>query len=53
LPGAQRECLLLRVVGEHTYEEIATILGIPTATARSHVYRARAHLLQRMEGGAS
>ncbi len=53
LTPAQRECLLLRVVGEHTYEEIATILGIPAATARSHTYRARAHLLERMEGGDS
>ncbi|UYV12482.1 MAG: sigma-70 family RNA polymerase sigma factor [Phycisphaera sp.] len=49
LSPAQRECLLLRVVGEHTYEEIATILDIPAATARSHTYRARAHLLERLE----
>lgn len=51
LPAAQRECLLLRVVGGHSYEEIATILDVPAATARSHVYRARAQLLHRMEGG--
>jgi len=49
LSPVQRECLLLRVVGEHTYEQIATILDIPTATARSHTYRARLHLLQRLE----
>lgn len=49
LSPAQRECLLLRVVGEHTYEEIATILDIPTATARSHTYRARLRLLERLE----
>ena len=51
LPGPQRECLLLRIVGEHTYDQIALILGIPAATARSHVFRARAQLLSRMEGG--
>lgn len=51
LSPAQRECLLLRVVGEHTYEEIATILDIPAATARSHTYRARVHLLERLESG--
>lgn len=48
LSTAHRECLLLRVVGEHGYDEIAAILDIPQATARSHVHRARAHLLNRL-----
>lgn len=48
LSASQRECLLLRIVGEHGYDEIGTILGIPPATARSHVYRARAQLLERL-----
>ena len=41
----QAACLLLRVVHEHTYDEIAVMLGVPVATARSHVFRARAKLL--------
>lgn len=48
LSSAHRECLLLRVVGGHGYEEIGTILDIPPNTARSHVYRARAQLLERL-----
>ncbi|MEQ8318288.1 MAG: sigma-70 family RNA polymerase sigma factor [Phycisphaerales bacterium] len=48
LSTAHRECLLLRIVGEHEYAEIGTILGIPPATARSHVYRARTQLLERL-----
>ena len=51
LTPVQRECLLLRIVGEHTYDEIAAILAVPTATARSHVFRARAHMLGRLEAG--
>lgn len=41
----QRCCLLLRIVLEHSYQEIGTILGIPHATARSHVFRARTQML--------
>ena len=41
----QRACLLLRSVLEHSYSEIGAILGIPEATARSHVYRSRSILL--------
>ncbi len=52
LSVAQRECLLLRVVGELSYEEIAATMGVPTATARSHVFRARAAMLQQLETGS-
>jgi RNA polymerase sigma-70 factor, ECF subfamily len=41
----QRTCLLLRSLLDHTYTEIGEILDIPPATARSHVFRARANLL--------
>ena len=41
LPQDQRTCLLLKVVMEHPYSTIAEITGIPEATARSHVLRAR------------
>jgi RNA polymerase sigma-70 factor (ECF subfamily) len=39
-----RACLLLKVVVELDYAEIAETLGIPAGTAMSHVHRARVHL---------
>ncbi|MBK8101287.1 MAG: RNA polymerase sigma factor [Planctomycetes bacterium] len=39
-----RACLLLKVVGDHDYREIAALLGIPEGTAMSHVSRARTTL---------
>jgi RNA polymerase sigma-70 factor (ECF subfamily) len=39
-----RACLLLRVLREQSYAEIAALLGIPEGTAMSHVHRARAAL---------
>ncbi len=41
----QRTCLLLRSLLDHSYTEIGEILDMPAATARSHVFRARANLL--------
>lgn len=46
----QRVCLVLKVVMGHSYADIATILGIPEATARSHAHRARKALAERIEG---
>lgn len=40
----RRVCLLLRVVHDLTYEEIAEITGIPEGTAMSHVHRAKSSL---------
>jgi RNA polymerase sigma-70 factor (ECF subfamily) len=51
----QGACLVLRAVHGHSYDEIASMLDIPAATARSHVFRARAALasmLDRKEGGS-
>ncbi|MEM9373654.1 MAG: RNA polymerase sigma factor [Planctomycetota bacterium] len=48
LTGDQRSCLLLRVIGAHTYEEIGSILGMTPATARSHVFRSRRVLADRL-----
>jgi RNA polymerase sigma-70 factor, ECF subfamily len=45
LDDEQRACFLLKIVREHSYAEIAAILDIPEATARSHVFRARKQLL--------
>ena len=44
LPGDQREALLLVVLEGSTYEQAATILGIPMGTLMSRLGRARAAL---------
>lgn len=40
LPPAQRAAVVLRFYEDLTFEQIALILDIPAATARSHVHRA-------------
>lgn len=44
LPETARACLLLHVILEHTFAEIATMLELPENTVASHVRRARASL---------
>jgi RNA polymerase sigma-70 factor (ECF subfamily) len=44
LPTDQREVLLLAVVEELRYEEIAAVLGIPVGTVMSRLSRAREKL---------
>jgi RNA polymerase sigma-70 factor (ECF subfamily) len=44
LPVEQREVLLLAVVEELRYEEIAAVLGIPVGTVMSRLSRAREKL---------
>jgi len=44
LRSDQREAVVLRYEEGLSFEEIAQILGIPEATARSHVHRARKEL---------
>lgn len=44
LPAIDRDCLLLYVQGELTYEEVALALEIPVGTVRSRLNRARTHL---------
>lgn len=39
LPVHQRAPVILRFINELTYEEIATIVGCPVGTAKSHVHR--------------
>lgn len=46
----QGACLVLRAVHGHSYDEIASMLDIPAATARSHVFRARAGLAALLRG---
>ena len=44
----QGACIVLKAVHGHSYEEIAAMLDIPIATARSHVFRARGALAARL-----
>ena len=53
LTTSQRECLLLRVVGGLSYEEIAATMDVPVTTARSHVFRARASMLHSLNEGSN
>ncbi len=46
-----RSCLLLRVVMDLSYKEIAQALSIPEGTAMSHVHRARRAVRERLESG--
>jgi RNA polymerase sigma-70 factor (ECF subfamily) len=48
LDETARSCLLLRVLVDLPYKEIAHSLDIPEGTAMSHVHRARTHLRQRL-----
>jgi RNA polymerase sigma factor (sigma-70 family) len=40
LPSYHREVLVLRFHGEHTYEEIAEITGLPLGTVKSRLFNA-------------
>jgi RNA polymerase sigma factor (sigma-70 family) len=44
MPSIDRDCLLLYLQGELTYEEVASALGIPIGTVRSRLNRARTTL---------
>lgn len=44
LDEVPRACLLLRVVHELAYDEIAAMLEVPSGTAMSHVHRAKKRL---------
>ena len=51
LPPQQRAAVVLRYYEDLEYAEIAAILGIAEATARSHVHRALAALRRELEAG--
>jgi RNA polymerase sigma-70 factor, ECF subfamily len=44
LPPAQRRALTLRYVGDLEYQAVATAMGIPVNTAKSHLRRGKAKL---------
>jgi RNA polymerase sigma-70 factor (ECF subfamily) len=49
LPGKEREALLLSAMDELSTVEIAAVLGRSESSVRSLLFRARAHLHQRLE----
>lgn len=53
LPAEQREILLLVVLEDMRYEEVAGTLGIPVGTVMSRLSRARERLRLLMDGGKS
>ncbi len=50
LPAAQRDVLLLHAWGELSQQEIAAALGLPAATVRSRLWRARDALRSQLLG---
>ncbi len=50
LSDDDRETFLLLALGQLTYEEVASALGIPVGTVRSRIHRARRHLRERVPG---
>jgi RNA polymerase sigma-70 factor (ECF subfamily) len=44
----ERQCLLLRLLEEFTYKDIASMVEIPVGTVMSHVHRARIKLRERL-----
>ena len=50
LEATDREMLMLREYEHLTYDEIATLLGVPTGTVRSRLFRARVALREQLTG---
>ena len=46
----ERHCLLLRLLEDLPYKEIAAMLGMPLGTVMSHVHRARIRLREALAG---
>ena len=53
LPAEQREVMLLIVLEEMAYQEVAKALDLPLGTVMSRLSRGRARLRILMEGGAA
>ena len=49
LPGKYRAVLILRHLQELTYEEIAQVLNLPVGTIKTHLFRARNLLKERLQ----
>ena len=50
LPTAYRSCLKLYYFEDHSVGEVATMLGIPVGTAKTHLHRARSALHEALDG---
>jgi RNA polymerase sigma-70 factor (ECF subfamily) len=50
LPAKYRDALLLASSGEHTFEEMGEILGVPTGTVKWRVAEAKRQLKQKLAG---
>ncbi len=50
LPNKYRIVLILRHIQDMTYEEMAEILSVPVGTIKTHLFRARNLLKERLEG---
>ena len=48
LSNDERQCLLLRLLEDFTYKQIASMLAMPMGTVMSHVHRARLKLRERL-----
>lgn len=48
LPERMRECLVLRVLHDLSYEEIAVAMRLSSETVRSHLFQARRRLKERL-----
>ena len=53
LPSEQAEALALRIVFGHSFEEVASLTGVPLNTVRSRMRLAKERLRTRIEGDAS
>lgn len=53
LPFEQREVLLLVSVEELSYQEVASVLGVPIGTVMSRLARAREHMRRLLEEGSA
>lgn len=49
LPGEQREVLLLRFIGQMSYEQIADVIAHPVGTVRSRIHYAKLALRAKLE----
>jgi RNA polymerase sigma factor (sigma-70 family) len=53
LPDKELNALLLSVLEQQTYEQIAQIMAVPIGTVRSRIHRARKHLVELSVDSAS
>lgn len=51
LPERARTALVLHGIEGYAYEEVADLMGVAVGTVKSHIHRARALLIERLEEG--